>query len=381
MATDAEDYSHLGARDLQRIAKLASAPELQLEIARRGRAAALKNLARNPRANTEALSVAYSSTDDQSVRRELALNLNADLRSFEPEDVAYGAAELLRMAVSERNRELRERYRERAHSVAKADWFNDSIFEGLQELRTAELDRKSYSFNSEGEILDIAMANPANELSPAAVLIYAKSSPRAASIALEAGRVAPDQLEALPATSARFGHVADPAVLIRAAELSAAGHWDEPTQDPWGRADPYGRPARTVAESIVANPSAPAEALQTLVGNPRVPSVLLYRHPQLSESSREELEGTDPSVQSVLRINAALGGRTEQELRDELTISHRSTSTARGYHSTDRQLDKDLIEAYGLSKGDVERLMGGDGMFYSYNPEIGHYGGFLDSGD
>lgn len=372
------DHSKLGVRDLQRLAKDTTDPELQLEVAQRGNSAALKNLARNLEATPEALEAAYIRTDDDSVRQELAANPESDLRIMHPSHVAHAAATALERAGNEKTKELRQPYKDRVEAISSANWVDDATVAELQKIRAA--DPRSRGPRVE-VFIDRAMANPKNLISEDAAISYAKSSPRAGSIALEAGRISPSRLSELPASSARFERASDPALLAEAAKLSEAGSWDSQESDPWGKVDPYGRKSREIANRIAENEATPPAALEALVGNPRADQLKLYGNGRLSESSKRKLEATSPDVQSHLRLERAAGGRDRVALREELKVSGTEVNTQRGYHRTDIVLDRAKIESYGLSKGDVERLMGGDGNLYSYDPASGRYSGSYDSGD
>lgn len=374
------DYSSVGLRDLQKAAKDTLDPDLQDEIARRGNAAALKNLARNTGATTEALEAAYIRTDDDSVRREIAANLNSDTRIMHPAHVAYAASESYREGRENKDRLLRQLYRERAMGIAESDTVDDATVAELTKLNAEEKTRYGFSnLRSAGPLVDAAMANPRNMISEDAAIDYANGSPRAATIALEANRISPEKIGMLSADSARFESTSDPAVLSRAAELSASGHWDLAQRDPWGEVDEHGREGRDVAARIVANPHTPAEALNSLAGNPRADQVAIYTHPNTEVGTRNALAASDDSVRSHLRLKSALNGRERGELLAELKLSGGSSSTQTGYHQTSIQLDRDKIASYGLTKEDVERLMGGERHFYSYNPETGRYSGSMDS--
>lgn len=373
-------YAEIGIRDLQKAAKDTQNSELQNEIAKRGNSAALKNLARNPNATTEALEAAYIRTDDDSVRQEIAVNLNSDTRIMHPSHVAYAASENYRLGREAKDRFDRERNRYRALQLASSDTVDDATVAELKRLNSEEKDRYGFSnLRSAGPLVDAAMANPHNLISEDAALDYATDSPRAASIALEAGRISPNKIGFLTADTARFESTTDPAVLSRAAELSASGHWDLAQRDPWGEVDEHGREGRDVAARILANEHTPAEALNHFAGNPRVDQVALYNHPNLEVGTRNVLAVADDSVRSHLRIEKAQAGRSRAELQQELKLSGGSTSTQTGYHQTDIQLDRAKIADYGLSKEDVEKLMGGQSHFYSYNPDTGRYSGSMDS--
>ena len=377
---DGGDYSSIGLRELQKAAKDTLNPRLQEEIAKRGNSAALKNLARNTGASTEALEAAYIRTDDESVRLEIAANLNSDTRIMHPAHVAHAATENYREGRENKDRLLRQLYRERAMKIAESNTVDDATVAELKRLNDEEKARNGLSnLRSAGPLVDAAMANPHNLISEDAALDYAKSSPRAASIALEAGRISPKKIGLLTADTARFESTTDPAVLSRAAELSASGHWDLARRDPWGEVDEHGREGRDVAARIVANEHTPADALNRFAGNPRVDQVALYNHPNLEVGTKNALAAADDSVRSHLRVKSALRGRDQGELIKELTVSGGSTSNGRGWHRTRIQLDREKIAAYGLEDEDVNRLMGGDGRFYRYNGETGVFSGELDS--
>lgn len=358
-------HSKLGIRELQKLAKDTEDRDLQLEIASRGNDAARKNLARNQFASTEALEAAYIATDDDATRRELAANLHSDLRIMHPSHVAHALSRSLELAQSGPSRS----HRERAESAAASDWMDDSTVAELRKLGATKLVRT-------------AMKNPHNLISEDSALDYAKSSPLAGSVVIESGRLSPERLKEFPAESARFEWSSDNATLTEASRLSAEGHWDRPEKDPYGKEDPYGRESRAIADRIIAaNGEVYPEVLDRFVGNPRADQLKLYRNPRLSDASKRRLEESDPTVGSELRIERAAeaqGGRFQ--LRKDLVLSGEETSTRRGYHSADIQLDRAKVEAYGLSKGDVERFLGGEGA-YSYDPETGRYSGSFDSGD
>lgn len=377
---DSGDYSSIGLRDLQKAAKDTQNPDLQNEIAKRGNAAALKNLARNPKATTEALEAAYIRTDDDSVRQEIAANLNSDTRIMHPFHVAYAASENYRLGREAKDRNERARYRERAEKIAAADSIDDATVGELKRLHDEEKKRFGFSnLRSDGPLVDAAMANPNNLISEDAAIDYANTSPRAATIALESGRISGGRLRELSADSAHFENITNPKILARAAEISASGQWDSAERDPWGKEDPVGRESRRIADGIIANPHTTSAALDQLVGSAQADPEKLYTHPKISERSKIKLEAKSEAVRSRKRIQQAQSGRSLAELKAELKISGGSTSTQTGYHSTSIQLDKAKIEAYGLSKEDVERLMGGEKHFYSYNPDTGRYSGSMDS--
>lgn len=376
----AADHSGLGARELQKLAKDTEDLELQLEIARRGNSAARKNLARNLSATTEALALAYESTDDDSVRREIAVNANSDLASMEPVHAAHGIGESVHRSRQGATREVRDRYRRRAEKLQSANWIDDPTVQALRDRWTSESGDARSAYRSEDPAVDRIMANPSNSVSEDLALEYAQSSPLAASIALESGRISSDRIGELHPGAARFSKVTDEDTLREAARLASRGHWDQLEYDPWNRPDPTGRPGREAAKSIVDNPSTPIDALTRFVGNGRADQLALYRHPNATPDLKRSLENASPVVRSELRLESAQAGRDRSELRSELIVSGEQTDTRRGYHSADYTLDRAKIEEYRLSQRDVERLMG-EGVSYRYDPETGHYGGSYDSGD
>jgi len=373
-------YGKLGARELQKLAKDTDDPELQLEIARRGNSAARKNLARNASASSEALALAYDSTDDDSVRREIAVNANSDLARMEPVHAAHGIGESVHRSRQGATREVRDRYRRRAEELQSANWIDDRTVQALRDRWQSESGDARSAYRSEDPAVDRIMANPSNEVSEDLALEYAQSSPLAASIALESGRINPDRLGELHPGAARFSKVTDENTLREAARLASRGHWDQLEYDPWNRPDPTGRPGRDAVRSIVDNPSTPIDALTRFAGNGRADQLALYRHPNATLELKKSLENASPVVRSELRLEKAQGGRDRSELRSELIVSGEQTDTRRGYHSADYTLDRKKIEEYRLSARDVERLMG-SGVGYRYDPETGRYGGSYDSGD
>lgn len=374
------DHSKLGLRELQKLAKDSEDPELQLEIARRGNSAARKNLARNLSATTEALSLAYESTDDDSVRREIAVNPRSDLESMEPAHAAVGISEATRLAHDASNRELRGIYKRRAEELTSAPWIDNRTVAALREHWDAENGGRSKIYRSEDPAVDRIMANSDNAVSEELAVDYANGSPRAASIALESGKIGREGIRELQPSCARFSKITDEATLREAAFLVSRGHWDREEADPWGKKDFTGRSSREIARSILENPSTPSDALAQLAGNGRADQLALYRHPNAPEALRREVAEADPVVGSELRLEKARGQRERRELKQELILSGGSTDTRRGYHSADYQLDRQKIAAYDLSPRDVERLMG-EGVGYRYDPETGRYGGSYDSGD
>lgn len=374
------DQSKLGVRELQKLAKDTEDAELQLEIARRGNSAARKNLARNLSATAEALSLAYESTDDDSVRREIAVNPNSNLEPMEATHAAVGISEATRLAHDGSNRELRGVYKRRAEELTSATWIDNHTVTALRENWDVEHSGKSKIYRSEDPAVDRIMANPDNAVSEDLAVDYANGSPRAASIVLESGKVGREGIRELQPSCARFSKITDEATLREAAFLVSKGHWDREEADPWGKKDFTGRSSREIARSILENPSTPSDALARLSGNGRADQLALYRHPNATEELKKNLENADPVVRSELRIEKAQNGRDRSELKQELIISGGQTDTRRGYHSADYTLDQKKIQHYRLSQRDVERLMG-DGVGYRYNPETGRYGGSYDSGD
>jgi len=374
------DYSKLGLRELQKLAKDTEDPELQLEIARRGNSAARKNLARNLSATTEALSLAYESTDDGSVRQEIAVNPRSDLEPMEPVHAAVGISEAVRLTHDASNRELRETYKRRAVELTSAPWIDNRTVAALRERWDVEQGQRSRIYRSEDPAVDRIMGNPDNAVTEELAVDYANGSPKAASIVLESGKVGREGIRELQPSCARFSRVTDEATLREAAFLVSRGHWDREEADPWGKKDFTGRSSREIAHSILENPATPSDALAQLVSNGRADQLALYRHPNATEALRREIAASDPVVGSELRIERALDGRERRELKEEIIASGGQIDTRRGYHSADYQLDRQKIAAYELSPRDVERLMG-DGVGYRYDPETGHYGGSYDSGD
>lgn len=369
------DYSKLGIRELQREAKDTEDEALQDEIARRGNSAALKNLARNPKASTVALESAYIRTDDDSVRLEIAANPNSDTAIMHPRHVAHAAVVAHSGLPYGADKELAQRLRKRAESILDSESMDDVTVAELARLH-AENNR---SWGPSSPLVHRAMGNPRNLITEDAALEYAKSSPRAGGVALESGKISPQRIGELSASSARFEHVTDPAILRRAAMLSASGHWDTAQRDPYGEVDEFGREGREVAERILKNEHTPAEALDRFVGNERVDQSALYTHPNVSPEAKQILEETQPSVQSHLRIKRAIGDSTQADLVHELRVSGGSTSTRTGYHSTHMQFDREKVAAAGLTGDDMNRLLGGGNGFYNYNPDTGVFSGSMDS--
>jgi len=374
------DHSKLGLRELQKLAKDTEDSELQLEIARRGNSAARKNLARNLSANPEALALAYETTDDDSVRREIAVNPRSNLEPMEPAHAAVGISEAVRLTHDASNRELRGVYKRRAEELTAASWIDNRTVAALRESWDAENGQRSKIFRSEDPAVDRIMANPDNAVTEELAVDYANGSPKAASIALESGKIGREGIRELQPSCARFSRITDEATLREAAFLVSRGHWDREEFDPWGNRDSTGRSGREVARSIVENPSTPSDALVRLAGNGRADQLALYRHPNATEELKRSLENSDPVVRSELRIERAQNGRERIELKRELIVSGDQTDTRRGYHSANYELDRAKIEEYGLSSRDVERIIG-DGVGYRYDPETGRYGGSYDSGD
>jgi len=374
-------HSKLGVRELQKLAKDTDDSELQLEIARRGNSAARKNLARNASATPGALSLAYSSTDDDGVRREIAANLSSDLEPMDPAHAAHGIGEAVRLSTQGSTRELRERSKRRAEALQSAAWIDDSTVRALRDRWEAQNGESKGLYRSEDPAVHRIMANPANQVSEDLALEYAQSSPLAASVALGSGKISSERLNELPPSSARFSKITDEELLREGAALASRGHWDRVEVDTaWGREDPIGRPGREIAQSIIENPQTPPDALARFAGNGRADQLALYRHPNTTEELKSSLRNSSPVVRSELRIEKAQGTRERSELRNELIVSGGQTDTRRGYHSADYALDREKIEAYRLTDRDVERLMG-SGVGYKYDPETGRYGGSYDSGD
>lgn len=377
------DYSQLGGRELQKLAKDTEDEALQLEIARRGSSAARKNLARNVKATPEALQATYEATDDDAVRKELASNLHSDLSKMSKADAAYGMNEAANRSLDEKDRGLRKLYAERAQANAKADWVDDSTVEELRSLHEAGArSRRVNAFNN--PLVNAAMGNDKNKISEPVALDFAKQSRMNAAIAIGAGRISQIRLGKIPAGFVDSSRVKDPGMLDDLAKVSARGEWDKPEIRPYGEeTDKYGYDSRQIVNQIIDNPNTSAATLDRLADNPRAKTstAKLYRHPNATPETKRKLEESSPLAYSYSKIHKTLNGRTPDELRAELIVAGSETSTQRGYHRTELVLDRAKIEAYGFTRFDVENVMGGDGSSYRYDPETGRYSGGYDSGE
>lgn len=384
------DYSKLGGRELQKLAKDTEEKDLQLEIARRGSEAARRNLARNQFATKEALESAYIVSEDDATRQEIANHPSSDLRIMHPTHVAGAVKQAADQGVGARGvgargatGSLSEIYKERAEATVAANWIDDATFNELRRISGEDVNPRVGS--SVEPLIRRAMKNPDNLISEDTALDYAKSSPLAGSIAIEHNRISPERLKELPPESARFEWSSNQKVLAEAARLSTSGHWDRPEKDAYGKEDPHGRKSRDIVRGIaITNTDASPEILDRFVGDPRADQLELYRSPRLGEDSRKRLEESDPTVKSYLRVERAaerVGGKFK--LRNDLVLSGDETSSRRGYHQADMQLDRAKIESYGLEPADVERIFGGDFAQpgYRYDPSTGRYSGSHDSGD
>jgi len=376
------DHSKLGLRELQKFAKDTEDKDLQLEIARRGNEAARRNLARNQFATKEALESAYIVSEDDATRQEIANHPSSDLRIMHPTHVANAVKHNLERGMGATG-SLAKLYKDRAEAAAAADWMDDATFKELRNI--SDKDKGSIGGAYMGPLVRMAMKNTDNLISEDTALDYAKSSPLAGSIAIEKDRISPERLKELPPESARFEWSSNQEVLAEAARLSTSGHWDRPTKDAYGEDDPYGRESKSIASSIaLLNTSTSPEILDRFVGDPRMDQLKLYESPRLGDSAKKRLEEADPDVKSHLRVQAAswkIGGRFN--LQRDLILSGGETSTRRGYHQADMQLDRAKIESYGLVDVDVERIFGGDSAQpgYRYDHSTGRYSGSHDSGD
>jgi len=375
------DHSKLGLRELQKLAKDTEDKDLQLEIARRGNEAARRNLARNQFVTKEALESAYIVSKDDATRQEIANHPSSDLQIMHPTHVANAVKHNLERGMGATG-SLSKIYMDRAEATAAADWMDDATFTELRKI--SDTGKGSIGGAYMAPLVRQAMKNSDNQISEDVALDYAKSSPLAGSIVIENDRISPKRLRELPPESARFEWSSNQEMLTEAAKLSTSGHWDQPTKDAYGRDDPYGHKSREIVRRIaIVNADASPEILGRFVGDPRADQLALYGSPRLGEDSRRRLEESDPTVRSHLRIERAKVESGSYNFKKDLTLSGDWTSSRRGYHQVDLQLDQSMIERYGLETEDVERLFGGDSAQpgYRYDPSTGRYSGSHDSGD
>lgn len=370
-----KDYSGLGGRELQKLAKDTDDADLQMEIATRGSDSARKNLARNPHATTEALDAAYTLTANSAVRTELAVHLNADLKNAE---VAHVVAAMeahtdgANGAKPGMARADRIAHREKFESIVQSDWIGDEALSGYAEKMAPE--NSGYRHRAKQSI-NPALANLNNNVTEDFAIALANETNTYGKTVIETGRVTPERIGELPAKAIRLNGDASEAHLVSAAKHISEGGWqDESATYRYFHTNSIGK-------EITENERAPREALEPLVGHPAVDQVSLYKAKNLSPESKAKLAASSPEVQSHLRVQEAVGGgRSMEELRQELIVKGGATDTQRGWHTAKFELDKDKIASYNLQKDDVEAIMGSGGV-YQYNPESGVYGGSYDSGD
>lgn len=371
------DYSSLGLRELQKLAKTTEDTQLQLEIAHRGNAAALKNLARNKLAVTSALMAAYHRTEDSSLKKEIALNLNSSVYELSSYDLALALYDAYKSKSSYKItlRSDRERYEKRYEFIINADWMDDERLNSISSYLMTKQDGKTVLTL----ILVSIISNLSNQLSEDKLLELVKY-PTVGRLVFQYGRVPVNRLHQINKEYIYLDSVQDQELLSIAAFLLIAGRWYSPEEDMWGKPDEYGRYARKIADSLVENPRTPTEALTMLAKQcPIVDDKKLYNHPNVSADIKQKLADSSPEVQSQLRVQKALGSRSMEELRNELIIGGEVVNTNRGYHKTDLQLDAQKIGEYGLTKMDIEAIMQEGHPFYSYDPETSRYGGSYDT--
>lgn len=371
------DYSSLGLRELQRLAKTTEDAQLQLEIAHRGNAAALKNLARNELAVTSALMAAYHRTEDSRLKKEIALNLNSSVYKLSSYDLALALYDAYKSKNSYKPalKANRKHYEKRYEFIINADWMNDERLNSISSYLMTKQDGKTVL----AIILVNIISNLNNQLSEDKLLDLVKY-PTVGRLVFQYGRVPVNRLHQINKESVCLDGVKDQELLSMAALLLIAGRWYSPEKDMWGKSDEYGHYARKIADSLVENPRTPTEALTMLAEQcPIVDNKKLYNHPNVSAGVKKKLADRSPEVQSQLRIEKVLGSRTMEELRNELITGGEVTNTNRGYHKTDLQLDSQKIDEYGLTKMDIEAIMQEGHPFYSYDPETSRYGGSYDT--
>lgn len=370
-----KDYSGLGGRELQKLAKDTEDSELQSEIARRGSDSAKKNLARNPHASSGALTEAYNSTDNEAVKIELASNLFADLNKLEPKHV--GAALWshreagIKMKAGQTKAD-RQNAAKKLEGAMGSDWMNDATLNAYQEAAAAG--RTDLRFRPKVPI-GAALGNPKNKVTEDFAIAAVREDQSYGREVIESGKVSPERIGELPSNAVNLSGNVSGAHLSAAAEHISRGGWEGE-----GDTNKYYQ-ANLIAKQIAQNERSPREALEPLVGRYAADQLALYQSKNLSPESKAKIAANDSSTQSYLRVQAAVGkGRTEKDLKEEITIGGSSNSTPRGYHTSHFQLDRDKIASYGLRDEDVERIMGGGGL-YRYNPDTGVFGGSYDSGD
>lgn len=371
------DYSSLGLRELQKLAKTTEDAQLQLEIAHRGNAAALKNLARNELAVTSALMAGYHRTEDSSLKKEIALNLNSSVYELSSYDLALTLYDTYKSKSSYKPalKANRKRYEKRYEFIINADWMDDERLNSISSYLMTKQDGKTVL----AIILVSIISNLNNHLSEDKLLDLVKY-PTVGRLVFQYGRVPVNRLHQINKEYVCLDGVKDQELLSTAAFLLVTDRWYKAEKDMWGKPDEYGSYARKIADSLVENPNTPTGALTTLAKQcPIVDTKKLYNHSNVSADIKEELENSSPEVQSQLRIEKALGSRTIEELRNELTLDGEVINTARGYHKTDLQLDSQKIYEYGLTKMDIEAIMQEGHPFYSYDPETSRYGGSYDT--
>lgn len=369
-----KDYSELGGRELQKLAKDTDDPDLQMEIATRGSDSAKKNLARNPEATAEALDAAYASTDNDAIKIELATHLNADLQKMEVSHVVAAMMTHSDLANGSKPNLVgpkRTPHRKKFESVVESDWVGDDLLTTYKETMTSRRQGQRLGKLS----ISAAVGNANNNVSEDFAIAYVNETPTAGKVAIESGKVSPERIGELPARAIRLNADASEAHIVAASKHISEGGWQDES------AVYRYHPTRAIANEIAANERSPREALEPLVGHPGVDQLPLYYSKNLSPESKAKIEASSPEVQSHLRVQKAVGeGRTVDDLQKEIIVSGSKTDTQRGWHTARFELDKEKIASYNLQKDDVETIMGSGGI-YQYNPESGVYGGSYDSGD